>query len=101
MTPERKPVVVHRPEPPPEDGPAHAQAKLSQDEMRALLAVAKTAHPPWRRAARRGVVAALPSLVLSFVLDAWLGWWSIPVVVLLAIGWSAGPLLRQSRDGWT
>jgi len=98
---ERKtPVVVHRPEPPSDEAPA-AKPRYTQEEMRALLAVSATTNPPWKRAAKRGVIAALPTIVLSFVLDAFLGWWSIPVLVILAVAWAARPLFRQSRDGWT
>ena len=100
MSSERKPVVVHRPEPPREDAPPR-EARYTQEEMRALLAVTATTKPPWKRAARRGLVAMLPTLILSFVLDSLLGWWSIPVLVLLAVAWALRPLLRQSRDGWT
>ncbi len=91
--------VVHRPEP-PSDEPA---PKLTRDEVRALLAVTATTNPPsrWGRAAKRGGLALLPTAILSTVLDAIVGWWSIPIVVALAIAWSALPLLRQSRDGWT
>ncbi len=100
MSSERKPVVVHRPEPPLEDA-SSSEARYTQEEMRALLAVTATTNPPWKRAARRGLIAMLPTLVLSVVLDSLLGWWSIPVLVLLAVAWALRPLLRQSRDGWT
>ncbi|HEY1954789.1 MAG TPA: hypothetical protein VGH28_04240 [Polyangiaceae bacterium] len=100
---ERKQVVVHRPDPVEETpGPRYDGAKptYSKEELRALLAVTTPATPPWKRAARRGLIAMLPTIVLSFVLDAFLGWWSIPVLLVLAALWAARPLWRQSRDGW-
>ncbi len=92
--------VVHRPEPPSDGAPA---PKLTREERRAFLAVTATQPQPSRlsRAARRGGLALVPTAILSTVLDAIVGWWSIPIVVALAIAWSALPLLRQSRDGWT
>ena len=91
--------VVHRPEP-PSDEPA---TKLSRDEVRALLAVTatNTKSNAWSRVARRGGIALVPTAIVSTLLDALLGWWSIPVAVVIALVWTAMPLLRQRRDGWT
>lgn len=91
--------VVHRPEPPSDEPPP----KLSREEVRALLAVTSTnaRASAWRRTARRGGVALIPTALASTLLDALLGWWSIPVVVVIAVAWVAMPLVRQRRDGWT
>ncbi len=90
--------VVHRPEPPSDE-----RAKLSREEVRALLAVTATTskNGAWSRVARRGGIALVPTAIVSTLLDAVIGWWSIPVVVVLAIVWAALPLVRQHRDGWT
>lgn len=97
----RKPVVVTRPEPPSDDPLAPERPKLTQDEMRALLAVSQTTQTPLKRAARRGLLAFVPMTILSIVLDALIGWWSIPVLVVITVAWASRPLWRQSRDGWT
>jgi len=89
--------VVHRPDP-PRDEP---KPKLSREEVQALLAVTKTQGGAWGRTARRGGLALVPTALLSTLLDVFLGWWSIPVVIALAILWTAQPLVRQARDGWT
>lgn len=95
--PERKPVIVTRAEPPDELAPA----QLSKEEMRALIAVTAVTHrTPWGRVARRGALVAVPAAAASMVLDALLGWWSIPVIVVLAIVWTTRPLVRQNREGW-
>ena len=95
--PERKRVVVHRPEPPSDEG----KPQLTKDEVRALLAVTKVTRRPWGRVARRGAIAFVLTTLLSLLLDSWIGWWSIPVLAVLAIAWTVRPLLQQSRDGWT
>ena len=104
MTPEHKRVVVTRPEPPadePEPKPKPKE-KLAPEEIRALLAVTTTTQrSPLRRSARRGLLAFLPTTILSIVLDSLIGWWSIPVLVVLSIAWVAWPLVRQSREGWS
>lgn len=94
---ERKPIIVRRPDA-PGDAP---KPQLSKEEIRALLAVTEsTARPTWSRVARRGGIAIIPTTLLSILLDSVLGWWSIPVIVILAIAWTARPLVRQRRDGW-
>jgi hypothetical protein len=93
---DRRRVVVHRPDPPDEE----VAPKLSRDEVRALLAVARTTNGPSRRTLRRGGVALVVSALLSTLLDALLGWWSIPIVVVVTLLWFAIPLVRQRRDGW-
>jgi hypothetical protein len=96
-----EPRVVHRPEPPQDDEP---KPKLSREEVQALLAVTQaTSKKPgaWSRTARRGGIALLPTAIVSTVLDALVGWWSIPIVIALALAWAALPLIRQRRDGWT
>ena len=104
MTSEPKRVVVTRPDP-PEDEPKpkpKSETKLSPEEVRALLAVTTAAQrTPLRRAARRGLLAFVPTTIVSVVLDSLIGWWSIPVLGLLTLAWVLWPLLRQSRDGWT
>lgn len=95
--PERKRVVVHRPEPPSDE----RKPQLTKDEVRALLTVTEVTHRPWGRVARRGAIAAVATTLLSLLLDTWLGWWSIPLLVVLAIAWTVRPLIQQSRGGWT
>lgn len=101
--PRKAPVVVTRPEPPPDDDAplAPQRPKLTQDEMRALLAVTQTTQTPLKRAARRGLLAFVPMTILSLVLDALIGWWSVPVLVVITAVWATRPLWRQSREGWT
>jgi len=93
----RKAVVVTRPEPPPDQDPK----KLSREEVQALLAVARTNAPAWPRALKRAGLGLLPTAILGVVLDAAVGWWSTPLLVVLLLAWSAWPLLRRDRDGWT
>ncbi len=89
--------VVHRPEPPSDEAPP----KLSREEIQALLAVTQvTTSSKWARVARRGGIAFVPTAILSTLLDAFFGWWSIPIVALLALAWTVMPLMRQRRDGW-
>ncbi len=97
--------MVQRPEPPSDEPPSdEPKAKLSREEVHALLAVTQATSKKsgaWSRTARRGGIALLPTAIVSTLLDAILGWWSIPVVIALAIAWAALPLMRQRRDGWT
>lgn len=93
----RKPVVVHRPEPPADEDPK----KLSHEEVRALLAVTKTNRPDWARVAKRAGFGMIPTVIVGVVLDATMGWWGTPVLAVVWIAWAAWPLARQGRDGWT
>ncbi len=89
-------VVVHRPESPDDK----VAPKLSREEVHALLAVTQTTNGARSRTLRRGGVALVVSALLSTLLDMLLGWWSIPIVVVVALVWFAMPLVRQRRDGW-
>lgn len=105
--PARKRVVATRPDPPAEDLAPEpstkppSKAQLSREEVRALLQVSAANRAPWRRVARRGGLAVLPTLVLGVVLDMLIGWWSTPVLIVIVTVWAGWPLLRQDRSGWT
>lgn len=90
--------IVHRPEPAPDDVP---KPKLTPEEIRALVTVAKTSsRSGLATTGRRAAFAFLPVAIVSTLLDWLIGFWSVPVVAALAIAWCARPLLRQGRDGW-
>jgi hypothetical protein len=106
------PRVVTRPEPPPDvaDAPPPAKkaaAKLTRDEVRALLAVTKTNAAPWRSVAKRGGLVTIPTTLIGLALDAVLDHHALAVTAVLgAVGlaWALRPLWKRSRDddeGWT
>jgi hypothetical protein len=95
---EKKRVVARRPEPPRDESP---RPKLTQEEIRALLAVEAPRRPDWGRVARRGGLGLIPTAILGVLLDSLIGWWATPVLVAVLVVWAAWPLFRQSRDGWT
>lgn len=94
-----KRVVVTRPEPPSFAHPA----KLSNDEVRALLAVDRTNRPNSFGASwKRGRIVALPTTLISVaahVLFGSAGLWIGAAIILAALAWIARPLLR--RDDWS
>jgi hypothetical protein len=96
----RKPTFVTRPDPPSDDSPSKAPA-LSKEEVRALLTVAATRRPDWKRAAKRASLGLIPTALLGLALDSVIGWGGTPVLLVILLVWSAWPLLRQHRDGWT
>lgn len=95
------PIIVKRPEPVDEE-PASARAKLSPEEIRALLAVEGANRPTKTRALiRRGRVVVVPTGLISIAAHLFFGSWA-PLVtiaaILLAVAWIARPLFK--KDGW-
>ena len=95
------PIIVKRPEPADEE-PAPARAKLSAEEIRALLAVEGANRPTKTRALlRRGRVVVVPTGIISIAAHLFFGSWAPLVtiaVILLAVAWIARPLFK--KDGW-
>lgn len=106
------PIIVKRPEPVDEDAPKPAakrgpggprgQAKLSPEEIRALLAVEGANRPTKSKTLwRRGRVVVVPTGLISIAAHLLIGSWA-PLVtiaaILLAVAWVARPLLK--KDGW-
>jgi len=94
-------VVVTRPEPPSD---SDSPAKMSREEMRALLAVTETDHQSaLGKVYRRGRVAVLPTGLVSLGVHLLLGsisqWLSL-AVLLAGILWTAWPLFRRD-DPWS
>ncbi len=95
-------IVVTRPEPPSEE-PAAGRPKLTQDEVRALLAVTKVRTSPVKRALKRGGVLVIPTTILGIALDLALGeWGTLVLLVVIAAGvyWSVRPLFASDRHEW-
>jgi hypothetical protein len=91
-------VVVQRAEPMPESAKPD-KAKLSSEEIRALLAVSEVNRPKERL--RRGKMIAVPTIVLSVVAHLATSYWPI-LVALLVIGalvWVFGPW-KPKQDEW-
>ena len=103
IAPAPKPLVVTRAEAPADEPTAGAKPKLTADEVRALLAVDAVNRPTsWRRVFRRGRIIVVPTGILGLLAHLLLGSWGPFVsvaITLIAIGWTARPLLR--RDEWT
>lgn len=98
----KRAIVVQRAEPMPESKSAKPgeKAKLSPDEVRALLAVSE-ANRPKSATWRRGRVIAVPTIILSVVSHFATAYWPI-VVALLVIGalvWVFGPW-KPKQDEW-
>lgn len=91
-------IVVQRAEPTP-DSAKLERAKLSPDEVRALLAVSEVNRP--RRAMwRRGRTIAVPTIALSAVAHFFLAYWYVAIALLVAgaVVWTVGPW--KKRDDW-
>ncbi len=95
----KTPTIATRPEPPSDDEPK--ALKLSKEETRALLAVTATQRPDWARAAKRAGLGVIPTALIGLLLDSVVGWGATPVLVIILIVWSAWPLFKQDRGGWT
>ena len=97
VTPRR--VIVTRAEPPAEEGPA----KLTKEEVQALLAVEGTNRPrPATAMWKRGRVLLLPIVLIDLAAHAFLGGaapFVSAAVTIAALLWTARPLFR--RDGWS
>jgi len=95
-------ILVNRAEPVPESktDAKPDKAKLSPEEVRALLAVSEVNRPKdvtWRR----GRVIAVPTIILSVVSHFATAYWPV-VVALLVIGalvWVFGPW-KPKQDEW-
>ena len=98
IVPPTAPVVVQRAEPAPES--KDAKAKLSPEEVRALLAVSEVNRPrqAWKR---RGRTIAIPTILLSVVAHLFLSYWPIAVGLLVvgALVWTFGPW-KKKEDEW-
>src|SRR5687767_11059007 len=94
----RAAIVVQRAEPLPESK-APDKAKLTPDEVRALLAVNEVNRPK-EAMKRRGKVIAVPTIVLSIVSHLFLSYWYVAVALLVvgAIVWTIGPW--KKREEW-
>jgi len=94
---------VTRPEPPSDEPANGSPAKLSKDEVRALLAVTKVQASPMKRAAKRGGILAIPTTILGVVLDLVLGNWGTVILLVVIAGgiyWSIRPLFAKDRSDW-
>jgi hypothetical protein len=103
-----RPVIVRRAEPLLHDAEVAAKkepVKLTQEEVRALLAVTAANRPSTATTLwRRGRIAIIPTGVLQIAAYVVLGGGVTAHVVtvgitIAAIAWTARPLLR--KDGWT
>jgi hypothetical protein len=99
----RAAVVVQRAEPVPEstDVKKKEAAKLTPDEVRALLAVSEVNRPSRTTWKRRGRVIAVPTLILSVVAHLATAYWPVVVGGLLvgALVWMFGPW-KAKQDEW-
>jgi len=101
--------IVTRADPPPEaeeEFAAQEKPKLSHDEIKALLAVDKSATlTRWnessrRKATNRLAFAAFPTFFVSLVADKLFGWWGIPITLACGVLWALWPMRKQDREGW-
>lgn len=98
------PKVVHRPEPPREGdlGAPNAQAKLTSEEIGALLKVhAAKAPTKWQSVGGRVKVLVIPTNVVSILLSFVIGTWGYVIPFVLALVIACAPLLRSKREGWS
>lgn len=98
-SPPKGAMVVKRAEPLPESRKGE-KAKLTSEEVRALLAV-NEANRPKEAMIRRGKKIAIPTIVLSVVSHLFLSYWYVVVALLVAgaVVWTVGPWKR--RDDWS
>jgi hypothetical protein len=100
-----KRTVVTLADPPPdedeEENPPPEKAKLSPDEVKALLAVNETTTSTrWGKASNRLAFAAFPALFVSIAADKLFGWWGIPITLACGVLWALLPMWKQDRQGW-
>ena len=101
------PTIVTRPDPPPEEpeppaAKAKPAAKMSKEEIAALLAVTETNQlTRWGRVGDRAKRAILPVAFLSTLFGLILGTWASLVPIAIGIAYSAWPLVTQKKSGWT
>jgi hypothetical protein len=92
-------IVVTRAEAPADEAPA----KLTKEEMQALLAVEGTNRPrPATAVWKRGRILLVPIVLIDLAAHAFLGGaapFVSAAVTLAALLWTARPLFR--RDGWS
>lgn len=99
----RAAIVVRRAEPVPEsvakDAKKGQAAKLTPEEVRALLAVSETNRP--NKLWRRGRVIMVPTIVLSVIAHFFMAYWPIAVGLLVigALVYVFGPWGKK-QDEW-
>jgi hypothetical protein len=102
----RKQTVVTLADPPHDENehdenPAAQKPKLSPDEIKALLAVDKSANVErFSKTKNRLVFAAFPTFFVSIAADKLFGWWGIPVTLACSALWALWPMRKQDREGW-
>jgi hypothetical protein len=94
------PTVVTRAEPPADDeeNAATEKTKLSPEEIKALLAVHRSAGRTQTR--NRLILAAFPTFFVSVAADKLFGWWGIPLTLACSVLWALWPMRKQDREGW-
>lgn len=103
LQPMSAPIVVTRPDLPPsqtEAAPEKRMAKLTSEEVRALLAVTNAQRRPWRSVAKRGTIL-VPVGIVSQLLQMLFGDYALIFALaafIAAIVWIARPLRRNEFD---
>lgn len=94
----RAAIVVQRAEPLPESRPPE-KAKLTPDEVRALLAVNEVNRPK-EAMKRRGRTVLVPTIILSVVSHLFIAYWYVAVALLVvaAVVWTIAPWKKP--DEW-
>ncbi len=104
--------VVHRAEPPKEEEApiekGKAPPKLSREEVSALLATSGTNSSVAAQCGKRAAIVVIPIGLIRWGLVLLFGE-SAPVAAAIlsglcalgAIAWTAAPLWKQKRDGWS